>query len=520
MRGGRHYRRYGCRPSTGEEHTFPVLMTDETENATLPAHWQPTPRCRDHPEGHVVRNGRHGIATEALRQGYRCYPMTGDRTISHDFTPALPRAYVEDDECVRCETPLGIHRGEQAVARRHRCAAYTIANAIIRLSNADTYGKVGVWVQETLDKARPGRQPRQPETPATKPKRLGKEQADNAWHLAADIVEAYSPVFWGPLEAKLRARAQAERARLDADRAAGRPLDRPMIWIADELTIKLHAKELFCVLIVVEATWKPGRREPVMELRVARVMPGRSVEDWLIVWDELAGKKDEPGEVWPDFLVSDMAHAILASARARFDGRTQWVPSLHHVASAIREHYNDDKATRRLDDEPMEAHLGLLARDSAALGSAAAWSEWWDKLDRLGQRKGAGFFDNIRSNYEAEWAAVIPALGQAWIPHSNAAVENFIRERFERLFQRRTAFANLERTNRLTDLVVCRVHGVLDSEAVVAKTLRDDALRHGGWAAALRDVIDPQPSPRPRLAYGSLRDHTLAGRMAYYRGLA
>jgi hypothetical protein len=197
------------------------------------------------------------------------------------------------------------------------------------------------------------------------------------------------------------------------------------------------------------------------------------------------------------------------------------VPSLYHVGSAIREHYNDEKETRRLDDEPMESHLAQLARNSPVLRSVGAWAGWWDKLGSLGERKGGpGFFDAIRRNYEAEWAAVIPALGQAWIPHSNAVVENFIRERFERLFQRRTAFANLERTNRLTDLVVCRVHGVLDSEAVVARTLRDDALRNGGWAAALRDVIDPQPSPRPRVAYGSLRDHTLAGRMAYYRGLA
>ncbi|MEO8228629.1 MAG: hypothetical protein ABI628_02585 [Chloroflexota bacterium] len=138
------------------------------------------------------------------------------------------------------------------------------------------YGKVG---RRALDQRKGKRATRVTETGTQK--RPSKAAADNRWHIAADWVEMFAPVIWDPLEADMRARAIAERARIDADQAAGGPLRNPIIWIADEAPVFGATDELFCVLVVAECEWKAGQPEPIVQLRVARAMPDRTMASWL-----------------------------------------------------------------------------------------------------------------------------------------------------------------------------------------------------------------------------------------------
>jgi len=73
------------------------------------------------------------------------------------------------------------------------------------------------------------------------------------------------------------------------------------------------------------------------------------------------------------------------------------------------------------------------------------------------------------------------------------------------------AFANIERTNNLFDLVVCRNRGVFAQRSEVLAKLRAETRRHDGWSAAPREVADPQP-PAPA-TYSSLRDRELLNQL-------
>lgn len=84
------------------------------------------------------------------------------------------------------------------------------------------------------------------------------------------------------------------------------------------------------------------------------------------------------------------------------------------------------------------------------------------------------------------------------------------------LARRRTAFANIERTNSLFDLIVANHHGAFDHPGKLARLLREDADAHEGWTIPLRSISDPRPR---RGTYSSLRDTTLLTDLAAQRGL-
>lgn len=92
------------------------------------------------------------------------------------------------------------------------------------------------------------------------------------------------------------------------------------------------------------------------------------------------------------------------------------------------------------------------------------------------------------------------------MPLSTGGLETLIAMRIDPLLERRrTGFGNIERTNHLLDLVVALEHGAFDNLAEVARQLRDDGARHGGWTVPLRDVAGPRPAGG---YYSSLRDPT------------
>jgi hypothetical protein len=87
------------------------------------------------------------------------------------------------------------------------------------------------------------------ETPAPAPgddadraqRARGKNQrsaeSHNVWHIAADWTEAFAPVLFEPVEQRLRERAAAARARLDALRGADKVLDGPQVLLLDDVPV-------------------------------------------------------------------------------------------------------------------------------------------------------------------------------------------------------------------------------------------------------------------------------------------
>ena len=507
----RTYRRYRCQPRSASAHTFSVLLDDRGAPVAAIRH-QPPPPCPTHPDAKHVRDGYHGGRAGPRRQRYRCAGNGKPR--GHAYTPALPRAYVgsEPEPCELCEEPRGPHRGDQSAARHQTWSSITIAQGLAFSARGETYGETGRWAFRESH----GHRTRAVEHPTTKPEQ--RAESNRRWHVAADWVETYSPVFWEPLEASLKARALAERRRLDADLAAGLPLRHPIVWVADEHSIHGTHDELFSVLVVAEAEWSETSDVPHLRLRIARVMPDRTRAAWALVFDELARVPGEPDEIWPDFIVADGASAIRNAAAARFGGHTRWVPSVWHLAYRGRNAYlGKQSPRRRLDDQEIEAHLDLLARDSDVLTSVAGWSAWWDRLAVLMPK--SKWVRTERKTYDPAYAAVIPDLRDARIPISNAGLEEIIKSRIAPLFYKRSSFTSIERTNRLTDLAICHAHHRLDNVHEVARLIRADAHAHDGFASTLRAVADPM-NLDTRVLYRSLRDRSLTARVAYARQLA
>jgi hypothetical protein len=525
---GQPFQRYRCRSRGKSQGTHYFLVPLGQDEAGVPSRtaWQPPPKCPRHPRGRVVRDGTYGREQAGrVRQRYLCYHGP-DHTEAcdpncasgpHRFTPPLARRWIAGhgfaDACDLCDQPRGVHHGEPNAARHHSFTSPTVARGLIRLSGGDPYGEVGLWA---VGQRKGNRASRSTSTAKTKP--ASRARSNNNWHIAADWTECFAPVIYGPLDARLRARALAERARIDGEMAAGGPLRNPLIWIADEMPITDGKLEVFVVLLVAECEWLDGQSEPLVRLRLARAMPDRTLPSWLVVWDELSG----PENLWPDFLVSDASAALLSAARSRLDNRYRWVPSVWHLVGVLRGAAAGVPSTNAPRASwPIESHLALLTRGSPALGSAEGWADWWDGLEGLFRDEGiTRSLANRRATYGPAFEAAIPDLAGSWVPISNAAIEAIIRSRLRRLFYvRGYSMTSIERTNNLLDLAVARAHGALDNEAEVARRLREDAHAHGGWAVPPRSINDPaDPNDRKR-RYRSLRDPTLGTRLAYERGL-
>lgn len=527
--GDQTSQRYRCvsASKSGGAHYFVVPLDASDEPVVSRPTWHRPPRCPQHPKGRVVRAGTYGRGkADRLRQRYRCDHgpehtdacRPGCAGGPHRFTPPLARRWIEGhgfaDACDICAQPRGVHHGEPNAARGYTFTSTTVAAGLIRTSGGDTYGEVGKWA------LRQRRGLRAVRASGTSTKRRSKAASDNAWQIAADWVECFAPAFHGPLDAELRAQALAERRRIDANLAAGLPLHNPIVWTADEMPIARGGEAAYMVLLVAECEWPTHGSAPLARLRIARAMPDRSQPSWLLVWDELAGTQD----LHPDFLVSDHSFSLIRAAAMRLGPQTRWVMSLFHLARVIRGAYSGKTPNEAPPASwPIERQLGQLSRGHATLENAAACWAWRDELGDLFVAEGRPrqLVEGRREHYEAPFVAVIPDLAEVCLPLRNAAIEAIQRTTLRRLFEGRGhAMTSIERTNALVDLVVARSHGPLDSEAGVARRLREDAHAHGGWTMPARSINDPANPFDRRDRYQSLRDPTLTQRLAYQRGLA
>lgn len=576
-------RDYRCTPIAGQAHKFSVALTADAHPDVF-ARWAPPPPCPEHPDSKVVRNGTYGKATPRPRQRYRCTPADGGKP--HVFTPPLPRDHVHvgEEHCAHCEELRGIHRGESAVARRHTWPTRIVVRGLEMLARGDSYADVGRWARRVTGTTRTRRpagtdnedeaeaeETERPDDPGVDEPSAGDDpvydvnepstgdpdadqttsdaesageeagsegarrkkqtsaaarEAKNAWHIAADWVEAFAPVLYDSVDAELRAWALSERERLDEQHRNGEVLDDPQVVLVDDLPVygrdlegrgKSRRDAGFFVLAAAETHWREG--EPHARMRLARAMAKSNTAAWLIVFDELGYD--------PDFIVADAGTGIAAAIAARFDPqRTKFIPSLWHLGQRIDLALADTKGShtttpkRRELIEPLARHLRLLGRDSDALASPEGWSQWWDELEDL-LRTHQLPLDKVRTqrrNNEARMATVLPDIAHhPKLPLSTGGLETLMTKTIHPLLaMRRTAFANLERTNLLLDLAIAYHHGVFDDPTRVTQLLRDDAAAHGGWTVALRSIADPRPKNG---SYSSLRDTTLLTSLAEQRGL-
>ena len=527
----------------------------EEGSQQLEARWSPAPKCAEHADSKVIRFGTYGKTTAKPRQRYKCIPEDGSK--AHVFTPSLPRDHVHDGEehCEHCEELRGVHRGDTAVARRHSWSTRIVARGLEQLASGGTYADVSRWALRVSGVKRTRKTKAEDatsESPAAgteevpadgSEKRRRKssqasKEARNAWHIAADWVEAFSPVVFEPVEADLRARAEAERARLDALIRKRQPLVRPQVILVDDVPVygrDLDGKKRsrrdagYFVLVLAELLWpdtdtgddEPFIRppEPVVRMRLVRAMAKSNTAAWRVLFNELG--------YTPDFVVADAGTGIAAAVRAHFDPkRTKFIPSLWHVAQKVELALADTPGAMTVSAagkqliEPLHVHVRKLSRSSGVLDNAAAWTGWWDELLAIlkSHRLAADEVRNKRKTYEPAFKEVLPAIAkQPQIPVSTGGLETLIAKHVKPLLaMRRTSFGNIERTNLLFDLVVAKHHGAFDNLNDVARLLRGDTEPNGGYTIALRTVADPRPLGG---SYSSLRDATLLATVAKQRGL-
>ena len=537
--GGLTWGKFQCVPlnGRGKSHYFSVLRSATGSAITT---LDNPPACLDHELSVVVRNGRRGREGTVPRQRYRCTPADGSGI--HDFMTPLPREVVTSgvETCSVCDELLSPHRGVLSGARRTPWTLKNLAQSLNDLSTGSSYATVSMEMRQRRDAARRHlvshrRGQDDPvvlseNAPGSKAKSWTTEQSKNSWHLAADLVEQYSHLFFDKVNADILAREAKIREENDAALAANpnAVLASPVVYILDEQPVTVHRRRStrsshqrnsWSVLVVVELIWHHKKRtEPVDEehpakvemptrearLRMVRAYPGGSELAWRLVLDEVGTR--------PDFIVSDCSVAILNAVNSHYGkGVVGHIPSLFHIHQNVRaalmklpgasEMVND----RRVLIPALSKHLDYLGRDEVLNLAPRDWTRWWDDL--IVMVKGLGAPETTtrdqRTFYESRVADALPLLRkQPQLPASNASVENQIRLTLEPFTGsgRAHRYRNLARTNALLALAVCRSQGGLGDMDNISAVIRADNEKAGGWAPLPRAVTDTQPPlPPPKV---------------------
>jgi hypothetical protein len=526
--------KFVCRPVGHAEHGFSMLVA--AGEVTTPV-WMPPPPCPEHPAGRVVRDGLYGASSERPRQRYRCYPNS-DREF-HRFTPPLPREHVHsgDEACAQCEEFRGMHHGEPSISRKQSWSSRLVAETLRDLSRGMTYADASVRMRRVTKRTRTRSMPNPPKNAYT-----GSRWSKNAWHIAADWCETFSPVLWDHVEEQFRQRTVELQERAAARALAGEANPTPSMIVIDDIPVHARAVDAdgakvarrdYFVLVVGEVVWggggaRGGRLERTVSLRLVRAYPSNDHHAWKLLFDELGYS--------PDFILADAGKGIMKAVREFYKGSAVFIPSVYHAREAVEKGLwettgakdsRSPKGVRELRPELAE-HMAGLRRKRLATMTVAAWAEWWDELEAILTRLGLPLEKTLRRrrNYEQPIAEVLPLIAAyPQLPISTGGLETTMHKRIEPILANRAhAFANIERTNRLFDLVVCNDNDLFDDMTEVISLLRADSAAHDGWSTPLREVADPQPprqpgKPRPE-RYSSLRDPQLMRDIARSRGLA
>jgi hypothetical protein len=409
-------------------------------------------------------------------------------------------------------------------------------------------------VKELGEAARSAKLAEAEQAAAANPRRRNarRAEANNAWHVAADWVEAFSPVLYQPLHDRLHTQARAERARLDEQYRNGELLERPQVLVLDDVPVygrdpetgKQRRDAGFFLLVAAEVVWTPRRHasdpfaleevpaaadvpryDRELRLRAVRAMPKSNSACWRLLLDELGYA--------PDFVVADAGSGIGKAVADHYQpsepgSHTTFIPSLWHIGQAVQTGLADTRgALVRTEARASAArslapaladHVNLLSRGT--IRDQSTWTTWWDDLTTLMRnlKLPTDKLKSRRRQYEQPFLDAIAHLtGLPDVPVSTGGLELLIDRQVSPMLKRRSAgFANIERTNNLFDLVVARQHGVFLDHSALVQQLRNDALSAAGYAVPLRDISDPRPKSG---RYSSLRDSQALLDLADERGL-
>ncbi|HEY0904742.1 MAG TPA: hypothetical protein VGE14_12720, partial [Marmoricola sp.] len=381
-----------------------------------------------------------------------------------------------------------------------------------------------------------------------KPKRVkyaGSELSANAWHIAADWVEAFSPVLWDDLQPRLAAADAERRAASDAvlaqhghlaagDLVSGddpeyrSPLTQPVVLMLDDIPIQVKGRRDYYVLVAAQVEWAqrpalPGSPTETLgrgvKLRLVRGYGTNANEAWKLLLAELGYR--------PDFVVADRGKGLNKAVADAFGPSVPNLPSLFHMRAAVEKgllsidgaraekETNTDKYVARILRPELATHMEGLRRKQLHTMTASDWTGWWDELEAIlvGLRLPIEKVRTKREEYEASVKELLPVYrAYPQLPVSSGGLEVAIRQRIGPVLTGRAhAFGNLERVNRLFDLVVARDHGTFDDLAAVTELLRADATANDGWATSLREVSDVRTRDKNGdiVRYSSLRDQQL-----------
>ena len=530
--------KFQCVPAAGKgkSHYFSVLRSVTGSAITT---LDNPPGCPDHELSTVVRNGRHGRSGTVRRQSYRCTPADGSDI--HYFMTPLPREEVHAgvETCSVCDELLSPHRGAVSGARHTSWTLKNLAQALNDLSTGSSYATVSMEMRQRRETARKHLESHRrghddPEAlsedaPESKSQSWTAEQSKNSWHLAADLVEQYSHLFFDKVNADMLAREAKLREGNDALLAANPDarLASPIVYVLDEQPIAVHRRQStksghqrnsWSVLVVVELIWhrkrpQPGDEHPATyprttreaRLRMVRAYPAGSELAWRLVLDEVGTR--------PDFIVSDCAPVILNAVKKHYgEGVVGHIPSLFHIHQNVRLALMKlPGASEMVDDRrvlipALSKHLDYLRRDEVLNLAPRDWTRWWDDLIAMVKALPASdtSIRDRRTAYEDRVAGALPLLRkQPQLPASNAAVEAQIRLTLEPFTGsgRAHRYRNLGRTNALLSLAVCRSQGGLGDMDNISHVIRTDNESSGGWSPLPRSINDAQPPPPPELMH-------------------
>ncbi len=495
------YQRYLCRPNNRDAaHTLKSFTSGDAQPE--PAPYSPPEKCPSHPLSRTVRDGKTKTTRGVERQRYHCYPNNGDA--DHRFTPVLSRLAVDHGEtCPECSRGRGVNQGDTNVAHGHKFTTRVVAAALIKLADGDSYGSTAVWAKRQMNAIAEHSGGR-----ITSSSHAKSKERKNSWRLAADWVETFSPVLFEPWAAAARADVDAGFALPTKDRQVVSLLldDLPIFEKANKGS---GSRQRFSVLAASESFIDLDKGERVTRLRLLRAYPDHTGDAYKLVLAEL-------GYV-PDIVLADGGTGIGAAARwleKSNPGKPfQVCLSAYHLRAQLRRQLGH--LMTKYGFAPGDLSDRLLNWSFSS--SSVAWQNWWsDYEQRLHAQQiptsswPRKWIDEVKPRVDEQ----MPILDESHVlPRSTGSLEATLFDIVKpSMTARGQGFGNLERTNRLLDLMTLRANGALDNLQSVTEALVADARRNDGYAPPVRSIADIR-------MVRSLLDETTTERLVKQAGL-
>jgi hypothetical protein len=335
------------------------------------------------------------------------------------------------------------------------------------------------------------------------------KERKNSWRLAADWVEAFSPVLFEPWF--LAARSEVEEV------LAGPSKDRSVVaLLLDDIPIFAKAsrgvskRQRFSVIAASESFIDRDSGNRVSRLRLLRAFADHSGDAYKLVLAEL-------GYV-PDIVLADGGSGLTIATTWLHEqnpnkGFTTFL-SAYHLRKQLLEQMST--LTQKYGFNPGD--LSLRVESWSFIESSFSWQTWWSdyehrmKTQRLPKTAWPNkWIDKIKPIVDEQ----MPILDEHHVlPRSTGALESVLfRIVKPSMSGRALGFGNLERTNRLLDLMTLNANGYFDDRAKVTALITSDARSHGGYVPPVRSITDVRMTR-------SLLDDTVPAQLAKAKGLS